>query len=60
MNTMLNMALASLVLTLPASARGDDADEKAIRFLGKNGARIKRDNKLAGKPIVEVDLLPTK
>jgi internalin A len=50
-----------LLLCLAASpvCRADDAEDKAVALVEKLGATVTRDEKLPGKPVVEVDLHST-
>jgi hypothetical protein len=49
-----------LILSAGTSVRADDAEDKAVAFVEKLGGKIKRDDKVAGKPVVEVNLFRTK
>ena len=41
------------------SARGDDAEDKAVGFVEKLGGKVARDDKAPGKPVIQVDLNST-
>src|SRR4051812_43634325 len=42
------------VLLASASVRGDEAEDKAVKFVESLKGKVTRDEKLPGKPVVEV------
>ncbi len=53
------LALVSFALCLGASARADEAEDKAVALVEKRGGTVTRDEKRLGKPVVAVDLRGT-
>lgn len=52
-----SFAIAVLLVAPPATTvRADDAAERAARFYQRIGARVVRDEGVAGRPVVELDL----
>ena len=52
-------ALVMSELGLCSPLRADDAEDKAVTIVKKLGARVTRDEKAPGKPVVTVDLWVT-
>ena len=49
-------AITLLLLPLLSASAGDDAEKKAIQAIKKLGGSIVRDEKVPGKPIIEVQI----
>src|SRR4051812_24019654 len=54
--SMLCGLAAGIVLSAPASARANDAEDEAAALVVKLGGTVWRDAKRPGKPVVEVSL----
>jgi hypothetical protein len=50
----------ALLLVVGLPLRGDEAEDRAVKALQKLGARIERDEKADGKPVISVNLGLTK
>ncbi len=57
---MLCALTSGVILWLSARVRADDAEDKAVAFVEKVGAKVTRDEKAPGKPVVTVNLTNTK
>jgi hypothetical protein len=54
---MLRNAISLSLLSISVStARADDAEDKAVRYVVESGGTIKCDEAVNGKPVVEVKL----
>jgi len=52
----LQTAVALLLLPCLSGSAGDDAEEKAVQAIKKLGGSIVRDEKVPGKPVIEVQM----
>ncbi len=52
-------SIAWLAFSSPATTRADDAQDKAVAFVESLHGKLTRDEKLPGKPVVEVNLAST-
>ncbi len=53
-------AVGIAVLVTGSACRADDAEDKAVKFVENLKGGVIRDDKLPGKPVVEVNLVSTK
>ena len=56
MSRVVLCCVAALLAQAPPGARGDEAEDKAAKFVEKLGGRVVRDGKKPGKPVYAVDL----
>jgi internalin A len=50
------LVLMTCALGLAGSARGDEAEDKAVRLVEALQGKVERDDKRAGQPVVRVEL----